>query len=493
MILRHAGAAAAALFSVGSVHAQVVGSNDNAAQAAAAPASESYPAAAAGDGNTVGGYNQSRWAEDWSALRDPAKRDDPLDALKFIPLQGDDRVYLTLAGEARLRVNHTTNPNLVESEAQRQDIGRLFLSADLHVGEHVRGFVELAHGSLSGVNLGTALPNLRNDLAVQQYFVDATAEIAGMDAGIRYGRQTFSDGPNLITVPRDNNTLFFTFNGVRAWARGRGVRADLFDLRPTQYGTGGTGDDVTERERRFSGVTAGVVLPDTLFGGSELFLDPFVWRLRDRAAQWGATTAREEREYYGLHFFGDVGPVDLDWTVNYQGGQFDGQPISAWLIFAAQTYRIGKGATAPRIGFHADYASGGGAYQGNTLRNALAPFGNNIYYSYQLYATPTNFIAVAPNVSVEALPRVRATLEYQASWRDDARDAVYRANGSAFDGTQNVAARKIADTWRAQVVWSITPRLSFTGRYEHLDAGPSLTRAGYRSSDFLAGWLNFRF
>ena len=45
----------------------------------ATPTVTSYPQAAAGDGANVGGFNLSRWAEDWSALRDPAKRDDPLD------------------------------------------------------------------------------------------------------------------------------------------------------------------------------------------------------------------------------------------------------------------------------------------------------------------------------------------------------------------------------------------------------------------------------
>jgi hypothetical protein len=39
----------------------------------------------------------------------------------------------------------------------------------------------------------------------------------------------------------------------------------------------------------------------------------------------------------------------------------------------------------------------------------------------------------------------------------------------------------------------VTPRVSFTGRYEHLAAGPALKDAGYKSSDFLAGWISLRF
>ncbi len=476
-----------------STPAQTQNPKDLANPTAASPIAESYPAEAAGDGVTTGGYNQSRWAEDWTRYRDPGKRDDFLDRLKFIPFNDKGDIYLTLSGELRLRVNETTNPNLRESDAQRQDINRIVGGADFHLGKHVRLYGELAHGGLAGRNLGTIAATLRNDLIVQQSFVDVTGDVAGANLGVRYGRQTFADGPNLLVVPRDNNTIFFVFNGFRGWARGKTLRADVFDFKTTRLGVGGTGDDITDDGRRFSGISSGVVLPTTLFGKSKLYLDPFFWRLRNSAAVWGATTRREERNFYGLHFWGDAGPVNVDWTVNYQSGNYDGRPIDAWLVLLAQTYKLGKDRTAPRVGIHADYASGGGAYGTGKLRNALAPFGNNIYYSYQLFATPTNLIAVAPNFTFTALGKVRLTAEYQLSWRDTTTDAVYRANGTAFAGTQNVSGRKIADTLRFQAVYPITSRISFTGRYEHLIAGPALTRAGYANSDFLAGWLSFRF
>jgi hypothetical protein len=73
---------------------------------------------------------------------EPAKRDDPLDRLKFIPLDADGDIYLTLSGELRLRMNLTTNPNLRDAQAQRQDINRETLGADLHIGPHLRFYGE---------------------------------------------------------------------------------------------------------------------------------------------------------------------------------------------------------------------------------------------------------------------------------------------------------------------------------------------------------------
>jgi hypothetical protein len=463
------------------------------AEDVASPAAAEYPAAAAGDGATTRGFNLSRWAEDWREMRDPAKRDDPLDRLKYLPLDDDGDVYLTLSGEARLRVNMTSNPNLREVPHQRQDITRLVAGADLHLGPHVRFYGEVAHGGIGGRNLGAPAATLRNDLVMQQYFAEANAQVAGVQVGARYGRQEFTDGSNLLLSQRDNNTIRYTLNGIRAWARGSRVRVDLFDLKPTAYGDLGTGDDVNDPARRFSGVTAGLVLPERILGKSKLYLDPFLWRRANDVGAWGGRIGPAVRWYGGARLWGDAGPLTIDWTVNHQWGHYIDQDIDAWQVLLAQTYRVGQSSTAPRIGFHADYASGGGGYGDGKLRNAYAPFGNNIYYSYGLFLTPSNLIALAPNVSFTPLKNVRLTAEQQFAWRDDTRDAVYRANGQPFAGTQNATARKTADVSRLQLVWSISRRLSFTGRYEHLAAGSALRQAGYRNSDFLAGWLSFRF
>jgi len=462
-------------------------------RAPATPIATTYPAAAAGDGANTAGYNLSRWAEDWRALRDPKKRDDPLDRLKFLPLDKDGDVYLTLSGELRLRINNTSSPNLRDGPDQRQDITRIVAGADLHLGPHLRAYGEIVHGGLAGTNLGVPSGNFRNDLAVQQAFVEADALIGGTALGVRYGRQEFTDGPNLLVSQRDNNTIRYTLNGVRAWVRGARLRVDIFDLKPTAYGNDGFSDDRTDDARRFSGATFGIVLPKSFLGGSNLYLDPFVWRRRNRVGTWGGRIGPTTRYYVGARLWGDAGRLSVDWSASHQSGHFIDQSIDAWLFTAANTVRLGKSRNAPRIGFHADYASGGGAYGGRKLRNAYAPFGNNVYYSYQLFLTPSNLIAVAPGVTFTPLEQVRFNIEYQFTWRDDVRDAVYRANGQPFAGTQNVPGTKVAEVARAQMVWTITPRLSVTGRYEHLAAGPVLSRAGFHSSDFLSGWISFRF
>ncbi|WP_459774285.1 alginate export family protein [Asaia astilbis] len=462
-------------------------------RAPAEPAVSAYPAPAAGDGVTTAGYNLSRWAEDWTMMREAKKRRDVLDRLKFIPLNARQTIYLTFSGEMRLRLNQTSNPNLGKGPLQRQEIMRLVGGADLHITRYFRAFGELAHGGISGPNIGVPTAAMRNKLFLQQYFAEADAPFSSLNAGVRYGRQEFTDGANLMTSQRDNNTLRFVLNGTRFWLRGKKLRGDFFDFHYTRLGHGGARDDVIDRGIRFSGGTAGLVIPHSFLGKSKLYLDPFVWRLRNRRAVWGTGQAREERVYYGARLWGDVDRLTIDWVANYQSGHYENRRIEAFQVFMAQTYRLGAARTAPRIGVHVDYASGGGAFGKGTLRNATVPFGNNIYYSYQLFLTPTNLMALAPNVTISPIESVRLTFEHQFAWRASLTDAVYRANGTAFSGSQSTHARRVAQSTRAQAVWTLTRRLSFTGRYEHLQAGPALTRAGCTSSDFLAGWANYRF
>ncbi len=142
---------------------------------------------------------------------------------------------------------------------------------------------------------------------------------------------------------------------------------------------------------------------------------------------------REERFFYGLHTLGDVGPVNLDWTVNYQGGNYNGRSIDAWLVLLARElpHRQEQGRTARRLPLRLCVRRRR-LWHRQAAQRARAPFGNNIYYSYQLYATPTNLIAFAPTFTFTPLAKLRVSAEYQLSWRDTVTDAVYRANGTAF-------------------------------------------------------------
>lgn len=463
-------------------------------QAQPAPASPeaSYPRKATGVGAVIGGYAEARWAENWSAYRDPAKRTDALDALKYIPLSDDGSVWLSLSGEMRARTAWFSSPGLRDTPDQRLDTLRLVGGADLHIGSHLRFYGELTHAGAGGDNIGNPVGAIRNDLAATQAFLDVTGQVGGHEVGARYGRQFFTDGSPYLVSTKNGATVLSPFQGTRAWVRGRHWRADVFDLKPVVFGTSGLEDDRADDARRFSGVTASLAVPKSWFGGSELYFDPFVWRYKSDTRRWGATTAHESREYHGARLWGQAGAVGLDWALARQTGRYGPRDIDAWHLFTQQNVALGEGQGAPRLGLRFDYGSGGGAYDAGPMKNAVTPQGVPIFYSYQNVFNPVNMIALAPSVVVRR-GAIAFTAEVQGTWRASRRDAVYRATDLPYAGTQNGDGRRVGEVYRLQVAHTLSSRASLLGRYEHLAAGPALTDAGYGDADYLTAWINFRF
>ena len=108
-----------------------------------------------------------------------------------------------------------------------------------------------------------------------------------------------------VMALRDNTDIFVTFNGVRAWAIGEKTRVDVFDFNFNLDGTEGLGDDRIDRSRHFRGVVGGYRLPTA----KPMYLEPFFYQFRNDNQVWGRQTAEENRNYYGLRLWGNVGKL----------------------------------------------------------------------------------------------------------------------------------------------------------------------------------------
>lgn len=448
-----------------------------------------YPRQADGHGIKLAGYNVSRWAEDWRGMGDPKKRDDLLDRLKYLPIDQDGDIYVTLSGEARLRMNYTSHPGLRDVGHRREDQLRLIAGADVHAGP-LSFFGEIGHADQNGHNLGAKAGKSDNDLIFTQAFAELSGDVAGVGLGIRYGRQEFSDGPSALVTQFDNNSIRSSMNGVRGWAQTRLFRIDAFDFAKTKPGTQGTGDDIIDDTNSFSGVTLGAVL----FNDKErkLFLDPFFWRERNDRVRWAGGSAREVRYYTGAHLWGSLDKLTIDWTLDHQHGEFGSRDIDAWNFFIAQTYALGAKGWSPKVGIHFDYGSGG-SYDADTLRVAKAPAAGAIQYSYQGALNISNLFQVSPNVTVSPTKKIDVTVEYQRSWRASEADAVYRSDTTPYVGSEALDGSHVGDALRLQATWKITPRFSFVTRYEYFNSGALLEELNYGNSHYVAGWFNFRF
>src|SRR3954468_12608155 len=167
--------------------------------ACAAPAAAQYAAPApanprTGTGPTPPPYSVVRSTEDYSYLKDPAARTDPFDPVKYIPFNDAGDVYLSLGGQFRERYEYFHNNNF---GAGPQDptgyyLTRLLAHADLHVGDNLRGFLQLK-SSMEDNRAGGPRPQDADEFDVQQAFVDFRVPLptgGPKDAGTcRGGRQ----------------------------------------------------------------------------------------------------------------------------------------------------------------------------------------------------------------------------------------------------------------------------------------------------------------
>ena len=88
--------------------------------------------------------------------------------------------------------------------------------------------------------------------------------------------------------------------------------------------------------------------------------------------------------------------------MNYQGGSYNDRTSIGVAGLAAQTYRLGKDQDRAARRHPRRLCERRRRLWDGKLRTALAPFGNNIYYSYQLFATPTNLIARGAELHLHA-------------------------------------------------------------------------------------------
>jgi hypothetical protein len=151
-------------------------------------------------------------------LRDASKRTDLFDTIKWIPLLKDGAWFLTLGGELRERVQAVRNPAFgLPSPMSNIDVfHRTFLFTDLHLGPHLRTFVEFVNGETRG---STTKPSTfeQDPLDVLQAFADVMVPVGNSDFTLRVGRQQLTFGSARLVSFREAPNVRRAFDGGRAF------------------------------------------------------------------------------------------------------------------------------------------------------------------------------------------------------------------------------------------------------------------------------------
>lgn len=173
-------------------------------------------------------FKPLRFDEDYSSL---AK--DSIDnwyyRMKFNPLSRSKRSYISFGGEARFQYFYAQNEGWGDEPEDNDGyvLSRLLFHGDLHLGQHVRTFVQL-QSSVAGSRVNTN-PIDENPLDLHQAFVDFKLNTAGNSMlTIRAGRQELLYGSQRLLSVRDGPNNRQSFDGINVLLSKKQYRADIF-------------------------------------------------------------------------------------------------------------------------------------------------------------------------------------------------------------------------------------------------------------------------
>lgn len=266
-----------------------------------------------------------RWLEDCSSL---ATADlNGLTRLRYLTLNDDDQIWLTLGGEARVRMDLLRNidfgingqPGYVSTG------GRLMLHGDLRTKAGPRLFAQLGIVEENGRKPGPRAQD-ESQVDLTQAFVDVPFKLGAVGVLARYGRQEIELTGNRLLSSRDGATLRRAFEGGKLDLTYAGAKIALVYARPMELLDDAFGDR-PDRTERFKAVS--VDLPSTVVpGGGALNL--FVLDRRRQDARYLRAQGFEHRTTVGAHYAGQAFGWSIDVQPAWQTGRVEGLPVRAW-------------------------------------------------------------------------------------------------------------------------------------------------------------------
>jgi hypothetical protein len=436
-------------------------------------------------------YQLLRFEEDYRYLRDPGRRSDLWDPLKYIAFNGAASWYLSFGGEVRERYEyfHNTNWGRGPQDGNGYALQRFMVHADLHLGEQLRFFLQLKSGLENG-RVGGPRPTDEDKLDLHQAFADFTVRV-GQTASLalRAGRQELLFGSQRLVSVREGPNVRQSFDGGRLILWATPWRVDAFLTLPVETNPG-IYDDATDHTRLFWGVYAVRPFAPLPHGNMDLYY----LGLDRKRANFDQDSAHELRHSIGTRWWGQPQPWDYNCEFVYQWGDFGRGAIQAWTVASDTGYTLSTFRFRPRLGLKANVASGDLNPHGRNLQTFNALFPKGAYFGEIALIGPANFIDLHPVLDLHLTQNVTVTTDWIFFWRESIHDGIYGPAINLIRSGQTSRARYIGSQATAQAEWQLNRHMILMVIYTHFFAGAFLKESGPgRDVDYVTTWVTYRF
>jgi hypothetical protein len=440
-------------------------------------------------------YKLLRYDEDYSYLKDPSRRTDFWDPIKYVPLWGRENWYLSVGGELRERYEFFHNQNAGAAPANTQGnnadlLQRYLLNADLHLGPYFRFFGQLVTGLEDG-RIGGPRPDIDRDaFGVHQAFADFILPLAGEKDTLtaRLGRQEFEYGSGRLIDVRDGVNLRLSFDAARLLLRAGDWRVDGWWSRPV-LNRPAVFDDIPDPARSFWGVYAVGPLPLLPQGHVDLYYLGF----ENKDAVYVQGAGYELRNTLGTRLWGKPLPWEYNLEYDWQFGKFGTGTIQAWSAAHAVRYNLSDLPLKPRVGLRFDITSGDNNPASPNLQTFNPLFPSGMYFNLLNPVGPLNMIDLHPTLDLFAGEKVTVSADWDFFWRENLGDGVYTISGAPLR-TGIGGPRYVGNSPAVTAVWNPTRHLSVLASYVHFFPGPFFkANPPDKNTDYFTLWLDYKF
>ncbi len=411
-------------------------------------------------------------------LSDPRYREliDPFYPLKRLH-PGENWMFST-GGEERVRyMDENGGYARFTGQANTYELFRTRLYGDLWFLDLFRAYVEMQDSRIANNDL----PPLGNDVDHADFldlFVDAKLfEWEQQPAYVRVGRQELYFGSQRLISPSDFPNVRRTFQGVRAFWRGKNWDVDAFWVQPVLMVP--TRLDPPDHNQGFTGLWL------TYRPLARQIIDLYYLNLDNSnlvATGQGGVRGGLNVSTIGSRYVGDYRQRFLwDFEGMYQFGDWANQRISAGSITTGLGYRFAAVPTNPQFWLYWDRASGDphpGVGSVHRTFNQLFPWGHT-YFGYLDLVGRENIDDVSMQGVFYPARWITLQLQYHIFRLVSARDALYNASGIPIrSDLTGRAGTNVGDEIDFTTSFHVGFHQDVFLGFSHLFAGPFVRQTG---------------
>ncbi|MEO0725483.1 MAG: alginate export family protein [Bacteroidota bacterium] len=431
-----------------------------------------------------------RAEEDYSFLQDQDSTVLFLQPLKWIPLNSNNSMSLTLGGEYRPRIEHFTNRNY-SAEDETFYSQRLSFHAALRLGAGIRLFGELYHGY---VTEGTALLE-SDDLDLHQGFLEwKIQEANGKKTLLRVGRQEMGLGASRLVGIREGPNMRRTFDMARIQYRTKGASVNAFYGREVAVGSEAFDNASGIFDEQSSKPGLWGVYVQNVTSHEVRKIDVYYLGFSSNLARFNDVVGEEQRHTLGIRSYGDIGRFSYNTELIYQFGEIGDSDISAYNFEADWQYILQQDGWKPTIGLRLDWSSGDAAVEDGKVQTFNPFFVNPAIYSLAAVNTPANSTSLHPNFTFYPAKDLSIFVDYTLFYRTRETDGLYSPPRFQSREANGLSERHIGDVVGLQIMYEFNRNISFDLRSSYFLAGKFIKATGDAENTFyIAPTLNFEF